>query len=116
MGGPGSKDDAEREERAYGHEDRRGERVHASRKAEADGKRIVKKGERDDGADRGAAAGGDFEKLADACQAASEEIEVGFLLEQSAVDGGRAAAERLIEGEAVVGPVARGEKLMSSCD
>ena len=53
-----------------------------------------------------AAGGGGLEQRADAAEAAAEEVEVGFLFEQAAIDGRGAAAPGGVEGERIVRAVA----------
>ncbi len=58
--------------------------------AEGDGHGIVGDGEADDAADGAAAEVGGLEEGADAAEVAAEEVEVGFVFEQAAIDGGGA--------------------------
>lgn len=97
----------ERHERTGGHEQCGEQWIHVPGEREGNGEGIVGDGKRDHGAGGMAALGGDVEQGTHAAKSAAEEIESGLLLEQTAIDGGRATHPSFIDGERIVGAVAK---------
>lgn len=77
--------------------------------AECDRDEIVEEGEGEDGVNSALALVGGGEEFADGAEALAQEAEVGFGFEEGLADGGHAAAEGGVEGQAVVGAIAEEE-------